>query len=97
MSDVFKMDGLEMVFTKVTPSLIRLKDIFSNDTFKSSWDKITLHEIVFNSKIVNFFLNMADLRKEFHIFGCDMPLDFKHENVSLGCQKGQFFSRVSIH
>ncbi|EFP11594.1 hypothetical protein CRE_28881 [Caenorhabditis remanei] len=81
MSDVFKMDGLEMVFTKVTPSLIRLKDIFSNDTFKSSWNKITLHEIVFNSKIVNFFLNMADLRKEFHIFGCDMPLDFKHENA----------------
>ncbi|EFP11563.1 hypothetical protein CRE_28883 [Caenorhabditis remanei] len=81
MSGVFNMDGLEMVFTKVTPSLIRLKDIFSNDTFKSSWLKITLHEIVLNSEIVNFFLNMADRRKEFHIFGCDMPLDFKHENA----------------
>ncbi|KAF1763841.1 hypothetical protein GCK72_003787 [Caenorhabditis remanei] len=81
MSDVFKMDGLEMVFTKVTPSLIRLKNIFSNDTFKSSWLKITLHEIVLNSEIVNFFLNMADRRKEFYIFDCDMPLDFKHENA----------------
>ncbi|EFP11641.1 hypothetical protein CRE_28890 [Caenorhabditis remanei] len=81
MSDVFKMDGLEMLFIKVTPSLIRLKNIFSNDTFKSSWLKITLHEIVLNSEIVNFFLNMADRRKEFYIFDCDMPLDFKHENA----------------
>ncbi|KAF1763827.1 hypothetical protein GCK72_003773 [Caenorhabditis remanei] len=75
------MDGLEILFTKVTPSLIRLKKIFSNDTFKSSWLKITLHEIVLNSEIVNFFLNMADLRKEFNIYDCDMPLDFKHENA----------------
>ncbi|KAF1763832.1 hypothetical protein GCK72_003778 [Caenorhabditis remanei] len=81
MSGVFNMDGLEMVFTKVTPSLIRLKNIFSNDTFESSWLKITLHEIVLNSEIVNIFLNMADRRKEFYIFDCDMPLDFKHENA----------------
>ncbi|KAF1763833.1 hypothetical protein GCK72_003779 [Caenorhabditis remanei] len=81
MSSVFNMDGLEMLFTKVTSSLIRLKNIFSNDTFKSSWDKITVHDIVLNSEIVNFFLNMADRRKEFQIFDCDMPLDFKHENA----------------
>ena len=70
-------------FTGTTPSLIRLKNIFSNNVFKSSWDKITLHEIVLNSEIVNFFLNMADFHKKLQIFDCDMPLDFKHENVSL--------------
>ncbi|EFP11579.1 hypothetical protein CRE_28891 [Caenorhabditis remanei] len=81
LSHILKLCGVGIQFTKVTPSLILLEKLFSNDTFKSSWDKITLYGIDFNSEIVNFFLNMADLRKEFQIFNSDMPLDFKHENA----------------
>ncbi|EFO92214.1 hypothetical protein CRE_10911 [Caenorhabditis remanei] len=79
--NVININGLGIHFTKPNPSLIRLKKIFSYDTFKSSWYKITLDGIDFNTEIVNFILNMADRRKAIQILDCDMPLDFKHENV----------------
>ncbi|EFP11580.1 hypothetical protein CRE_28886 [Caenorhabditis remanei] len=81
MSNIFNMDGLGIRFTGKTPSLVFLNKLFSNDAFKSSWNKITLDGIEFNSEIVNFFLNMADPFKEFQICHSDMPLDFKHKNA----------------
>ena len=82
MSNIFNMAGLRIRFTGKTPSLVFVNKLFSNDAFKSSWNKITLDGIEFNSEIVNFFLNMADPFKEFQICHSDMPLDFKHKNVS---------------
>ncbi|KAF1763826.1 hypothetical protein GCK72_003772 [Caenorhabditis remanei] len=81
LSHVINITGLRIHFTKPNPSLVFLKKIFSNNTFKTVWNKITLYGIEFNSEIVNFFLNMADRRKEFQIFNSDMPLDFKHKNA----------------
>ncbi|KAF1763835.1 hypothetical protein GCK72_003781 [Caenorhabditis remanei] len=81
LSHVINIKGVGIQLTKVTPSLVILEKIFSNNTFKTAWNKITLDGCVFNAEIVTFFLNMADRRKEFQIFNSDMPLDFKHENV----------------
>ncbi|EFP11546.1 hypothetical protein CRE_28885 [Caenorhabditis remanei] len=80
-SNIFNMNGLGIQFVAATPSLEFVNKLFSNDTFKTSWNKITLDGCVFNAEIVNFFLNMADGRKEVQIFNSDMPLDFKHENA----------------